>query len=147
MNDFKPLIRHHSGNAEIFDPVRRRYTAFTPEEYVRQWVIHYLITEKKVPKNCISVETSIKLNKLNRRVDLVVYTTQLQVAMIVECKSPDVILSQEVLDQILRYNTELGAPLVAITNGTSIQTCLVNSPMSQNQFIDDFPEFEFINSL
>lgn len=103
---------------EVFDPVRRRHVALTPEEGVRQGVIRYLHDEKNYPYELMQVEAAISLNGMSRRCDIVVYTPDMKPRMIVECKRPDVQLTQKVADQACRYNTVLHVAWLVLTNGT-----------------------------
>jgi type I site-specific restriction endonuclease len=110
-------IREDAGQRAIFDPVRRKYVALTPEEWVRQHVIQYLLTEKNFPSGLTSVEGSIDLYKTRKRYDIAVFDRDTKPLLIVECKSPEVMLNQAVVDQIIRYNLVLEAPYLFITNG------------------------------
>jgi type I site-specific restriction endonuclease len=104
-------------NGEIFDPVRRKWVALTPEEGVRQGVIRYLHEEKKYPYELMQVEGTITLNGMSRRCDIVVFDKTMAARMIVECKRPDVAITQKVADQACRYNTVLRVPWLLLTNG------------------------------
>jgi hypothetical protein len=147
MDDFKPILRQFNNVSEVFDPVRKKYVAFTPEEFVRQYVINYLIKNKDVPPGCISIEKSIRLNRLSRRVDIAVYNEKLVIALIIECKAPEVELTQDVFDQVFRYNIELNAKFVAITNGRKIICSFVSNASSDLVFFSDFPDFNALNSI
>ena len=107
------------GIEKVFDPIRKRYFILTPEEWVRQQILHFLIHELKYPPSLISVEKQIKVNHRNRRFDIVVYKND-EPWLIVECKSESEALNPEVLSQILSYNTSLKARYLAISNGTQI---------------------------
>jgi len=101
----------------VFDRIRRKHVALTPEEWVRQHLINYLIEHLGYRPSLISVEARLKLNRMTRRTDVVCWAGPLKPWLIAECKAPDVDLSQAVLDQALRYNTVLNARYVLITNG------------------------------
>lgn len=103
---------------EVFDPVRRRHVALTPEEGVRQGVIRLLHEHYGYPLELMQIEGSISVGGLNRRCDIVVYTPQGSPHIIVECKRPDVAITQQVCDQACRYNTVLHVPFLMLTNGT-----------------------------
>jgi len=105
-----------SGN-EVLDIVRRKYVAFTPEENVRQHVIHALHHVLGYPLELLQVEGAITLNGMTRRCDIVVYDKQVRPVMIIECKKPDVPINQKVLDQACRYNRVLQVPYLYLTNG------------------------------
>ena len=103
----------------VFDAIRKKWLVLTPEEWVRQHLLNYLITEKQIPPSSISVEKELMLNGLKKRYDVVVYTRQLKPYLIVECKAPYVELNKDVVEQALRYNLTVQAELLMITNGVS----------------------------
>lgn len=106
---------------QVFDTIRKKWLQLTPEEWVRQHVVNYLITHHQYPASLISLEKEIELNGMKKRYDVVVYTKQLKPFLIVECKAPGVELSPEVLDQVARYNLKLNVEYVFITNGLKDQ--------------------------
>ncbi len=146
MLDFKPKMRNSDDGREIFDPLRRRYVSFTPEEFVRQYIIHYLINDKGVPSGLISVEKSIRVDGLAKRVDIAIYNSRFEPALIIECKHPQVELSQKVFDQVFRYNRTLNAKYVAVTNGKSIICCIPDYTLGKHHFTNDFPDYSDINA-
>lgn len=103
----------------IFDFIRKKWLILTPEEWVRQHLLNYLVTEKKIPASSISIEKELVLNDLKKRYDIVVYTRQLKPYLIVECKAPYIALNKEVVEQALRYNLTVKADLLMISNGVS----------------------------
>lgn len=113
----QPHIRQTADGQEILDIVRRRYVALTPEEGVRQAVIGFLHDKKEYPLELMQVEGTITLNGMSRRCDIVVYNGEMKPKMIVECKRPDVAITQKVADQACRYNTVLRVPWLLLTNG------------------------------
>ena len=102
----------------IFDEVRKRWVILTPEEWVRQNFLQYLIQIKKYPASLIAVEKEIKLGELKKRFDIVVYDSNTKPWMIIECKEMNVKLDKTVLDQVLRYNITLHVPYLVVTNGS-----------------------------
>ena len=102
---------------QIFDAIRKKFVDLTPEEWVRQHLIHYLINEKKYPASALSVEKQLLLNGTKKRYDLVVYNTLLKPILIVECKAPSIALNQLTIEQVLRYNLSLNVPYILVTNG------------------------------
>lgn len=110
-------VRHKEGREEVFDQIRRKWLVLTPEERVRQQLILYLLNVKHVPLTHISVERAITVNGLTRRYDLVVYGLDMKPQMVVECKAPDVKITQDVVEQAGRYNKTLHAPVLGVTNG------------------------------
>lgn len=114
--DNTPKIREERGCREVFDPVRRRWVALTPEEWVRQCTILRLHEEYGYPLEVMQVEGAITLNGMTRRCDIVVYCDS-KPWMIVECKKSEVPITQKVCDQACRYNTVLRVPYLLLTNG------------------------------
>lgn len=123
-------------NEKVFDPVRKRYVALTPEEQVRQTIVHYLNDNKGYPLALMQVEASFTLNGMNRRCDIVIYNKTLSPIMIVECKRPDVPITQKVADQACRYNTVLKVPWLLLTNGTQTLVLKVSNDGSLQQMAE-----------
>ena len=139
----QPHIRQTADGQEILDIIRRRYVALTPEEGVRQAVIRYLHDKKGYPLELMQVEGTITLNGMSRRCDIVVYDKAMTAKMIVECKRPDVAITQKVADQACRYNTVLQVPWLLLTNGKqSIMVEIENGVLKQCEI----PSWEIINS-
>lgn len=103
---------------EVFDVIRKRWVSFTPEEWVRQNFVQYLVQTMKYPSALIAVEKELKLGELRKRFDILVYDAQHRPWMMVECKSMDILLNEDVLHQVLRYNISIPVPFLVITNGT-----------------------------
>jgi hypothetical protein len=127
-------ITTQKGKQMIFDPLRRKYVRLTPEEWVRQNFINYLVHEGNYPPGLIGVEVPFIFNKLKRRADLLVHNRSGEPVMIVECKSPDVRLDDEVFDQIATYNLQFKVPYLVVTNGMTHYACRFNS--AENKFND-----------
>ena len=104
----------------VFDPLRKEYVALTPEEQVRQKMLHYLVETRKVPSGLIAVEYSIKVNNLPKRADIVVFNNLGEPQMIVECKAETVPITEKVLDQAIRYYSGLKVKYLTLTNGKSM---------------------------
>ena len=115
---YQPKIKSESGKEFIFDAIRKKWIILTPEEWVRQNFLQYLVQVKKYPASLIAVEKEIELGDLKKRFDIVVYNAGHQPCMIVECKEMDVLLDKKVLEQVLRYNISLQVPCLVITNGS-----------------------------
>lgn len=113
---YRPKIKSTEAGEIIFDEVRRRWVNLTPEEWVRQNFLQYLLQVKNYQAGLIAVEKEIDLGELKKRFDIVVYKNAMP-WMIVECKDTSVSLNQKVLDQVLRYNITLKVPYLVITNG------------------------------
>jgi len=118
----------------VFDTIRKKWLLLTPEEWVRQHVVNYLIIEKKYPSSFISVEKEIELNGTKKRYDIVVYSKELKPDIIIECKAPEIELSEQVLEQALRYDLVLQVNYVVITNGRT-DGKLLNDLPSFNEFL------------
>jgi len=134
-------IRENDGRREVFDPIRKKYVALTPEEEVRQLTMHHLVTEKLMPPGLMAVEHSFKLNGLSKRTDLTVFAPDASPLMIVECKAKHVQLNQGVFDQIVRYNMSLQVKFLLVTNGLSIFFLEVNPLTSEIRFLDNIPTY------
>ncbi len=109
--------KNEKGNLQVFDIIRKKFVEATPEEWVRQHIIHYLINHKEVPLSMISVEKQLILNNTKRRTDLVVFNSALKPILIIECKAPEVEINQLTVNQALRYNLELNVASVFLSNG------------------------------
>ena len=123
----------------IWDPLRKKEVAFTPEERVRQWFIGVLIRSFEVPAHLMMSETGFKLGGKQYRADILVYDRKAHPLMVVECKRPEVELTAEVLDQAVRYNMALDVKYIAITNGTRTYICVNEG--GQCRFLDNLPKY------
>ncbi|HHU41919.1 MAG TPA: type I restriction enzyme HsdR N-terminal domain-containing protein [Fermentimonas caenicola] len=139
---YEAKIRKNSNGLEIFDPLRRKYIALTPEEWVRQHFINYLINYKNYPASLMANEAGIKLNSLTRRCDTVVYNNQLEPLMIIEYKESKVQITQNVFDQVVRYNTVLKVPYIVVSNGISHYCCRMNYEDQSFEYLTDIPEYQ-----
>lgn len=135
-----PRLRKDGNKTLIFDKLRKKFVVLTPEEWVRQHVINFLITQK-FPAPLIAIESSIFYNKMNRRTDIVVFNRSGQPHLLVECKAPHISLSEAVFKQACVYNSVVKAKYVFITNGLS-HFCLMQSPESEYTALNHFPVFE-----
>jgi len=109
--------RQQGGQIQIFDPIRKKFVALTPEEWVRQNLIQYLSIEKNIPLHMMACERGLAVNGMTKRFDLLVYSTSGKPVMIVECKAPSVTLSDDVYFQIARYNLALKVNFLLVSNG------------------------------
>jgi hypothetical protein len=116
--DTKPSIKTESGKELIFCIIRKKWLTITPEEWVRQNFILYLIEILRYSRSLIAVEKKIKVGELEKRFDIVVYDAGIHPQIVVECKEMNVVLSGETLHQVLRYNIKLDAGLLVVTNGS-----------------------------
>lgn len=137
--------RETQGQTEIFDIVRKKYVSLTPEEWVRQNFIHYLIDVKGFPKSLIAVEHSLKLNKMRKRADIAVFGTKGKALLIVECKASSIKINQSVFDQIARYNMTLKVKYLVITNGLEHYACQIDFKKNSYIFLEEIPTFDRVN--
>lgn len=111
--------RDKDGRTEVFDPIRKKWLVLTPEERVRQQLILFLLNIKKIPISHLSVEKAITVNGMTKRYDLVVFGADMKPQMVIECKAPEVEITQAVIEQAGRYNKTLRAPILGVTNGST----------------------------
>lgn len=125
----------------IFDVVRKKYLLLTPEEWVRQNFIHYLNKEKKYPLGLMGVEQMVKYNSLKTRADIVMYNTEGKANIIVECKAPDVKITQDTFNQIAKYNSQLKVKYLLVTNGMNHYCCEMNYEKNEIVFLEEVPTY------
>jgi len=140
--DYK--IRQHEGKTQIFDPMRRKFVALTPEEWVRQHFVNYLIVEKGFPKGRMSNECIINLNGLKRRCDTVLYDEFLKPLVIIEYKAPEITVSQLVFDQIATYNMVLKVKYLIVSNGLKHYCCQIDYEHQKIQYIESIPGYKYL---
>lgn len=126
---------------QIFDIIRKKFVSLQPEEWVRQHVIHFLTADKKYPTSLINVEKTLSLNGLKKRYDVVVFNTDGSIHILVECKSPNITISQVVFDQIARYNLKMRAEFLMVTNGFDHFYCKMNYEEEKYSFLRQIPDF------
>ena len=127
---------------QIFDSLRKKFVALTPEEWVRQHFVQYLIHEKKTPASLIAIEMSIRVNRLQRRSDIVVHDRNGKPLLMVECKASSVTINQDTFDQIARYNMAVNVKYLVVTNGMSHYYCLMNHEEKRYDFLESLPEYK-----
>lgn len=127
------------GGLEIYDALRRKWVALTPEEWVRQNFVNFLVAERGYPSALMANEVEIKLNGLSRRCDTVVYDTRLQPRVVVEYKAPSVAITQKVFDQIARYNIVVNAGVLIVSNGLRHYCCRFDG--EGYRFLRDVPPY------
>ena len=121
----------------IFDEIRKKYIKLTKEEWVRQNCVNFLVKEKKFPQVLINVEKTLKINNLSKRYDIVVYNSDGSIKLLVECKSPEIKITQKTFDQIAIYNMNLKAELLMLTNGINHYYCKIDYNNQCYKFIND----------
>ena len=128
----------NSGNGDyIFDEIRKKYIKLTKEEWVRQNCVKFLINEKNFPRVLINIEKTIKINKINKRYDIVVYKPDGRIKLLVECKSPEIKINQKTFDQIAVYNMNLKSEQLMVTNGLEHYYCEINYEKGHYTFLKD----------
>lgn len=125
----------------IFDIVRKKYVVLTPEEWVRQHVIHFLVEEKKYPLSLIAVEKQLKINSLNKRTDIIVFNKLGLHEIVIECKAPSIPVRQNTFDQIARYNLTLQSNYLMVTNGLEHYFCQMDLKNESYLFLKELPNY------
>lgn len=138
---FDTKIATRDGKNVIFDVIRRRYVALTPEEWVRQHFVHFLIGHKGYPSALMANEVLLNLNGTKKRCDTVLYARDLSARMIVEYKAPHIEITQEVFDQIARYNIVLKVDYLVVSNGMQHYCCCLDYAKQSYTFLQDIPEY------
>lgn len=129
------------GTMQVFDVVRKKYVKLTPEEWVRQNFIHYLKNEKDYPFGLMGIEKMVKYNNLKTRADIIFYNHKGSAEMIVECKAPNLKITQDVFDQIAKYNFQLKVRYLIVTNGIQHFCCAMNYSKNDIEFLQDIPAY------
>lgn len=135
-------LRREGETVKVFDSLRRKYVAFTPEENVRQHFVAWLTGALHYPASLCANEIEINLNGLRRRPDTVVFGNDMRPLMIVEYKAPDVAITQDVFDQIARYNMVLKAKYLVVSNGLKHYCCVLDHVRGEYHFIPHIPEYQ-----
>ncbi len=138
--DFK--MRTLSGQQQIFDELRRKFVALTPEEWVRQNVSTFLIRERQFPAGRMVHEASLSVNGQSRRCDALVYNANLQPIVLVEYKAPNIALTQKVFNQIAAYNFTFRVNYLIISNGMSHYCCKMDFEQARFEFLSELPSYQ-----
>jgi len=125
----------------VLDRLRKRYVKLTPEEYVRQHFVNYLIEYKNYPEGLLANEIEIKLGNVKKRCDTILYDRKLNPIMLIEYKAPFVAVSESTFDQIMRYNMELKVPWVVVSNGLFHFCCRINSADNSYRYEMEIPDY------
>lgn len=132
--------KNEKGSMQVFDIVRKKFVDITPEEWVRQHIIHFLIQYKQVPASMISIEKQLILNNTKRRTDIVVFNSLLKPLLIIECKASHIEINQLTINQALRYNLELNVPAVFLSNG--LQHVFFKLENEAPKVLKDIPDYQ-----
>jgi len=141
------LQRTPGGGIQIYDILRRKYVALTPEEWVRQHFVHWLLNEKHYPASLTANEVGLRLNGTLRRCDTVVFGLDRHPAMVVEYKAPEVAVTQKVFDQIARYNIVMQAAYLAVSNGLVHYCCRYDHARGRYAFVREIPSWNELKGL
>lgn len=134
-------LREQDGKRQIFDFLRRRYVALTPEEWVRQHFVHFLIEQKGYPKGLLSNEVELRIGDKKLRCDSLLYNKELQPQMIIEYKAPHIELTQRVFNQITAYNFLLHVDYLVISNGMQHYCCRMDYEKREYSFLRNIPDY------
>ena len=134
-------VKKVNGRTSVFDLIRRKFVALTPEEWVRQHFVNFLLTEKSYPKTLIANEIQINLNGQKKRCDTVVYNREAEPLMIIEYKAPDVNVTQAVFDQIARYNIVLKVKYLIVSNGINHYCCRMDYQKQTYDYLPEIPSY------
>lgn len=135
-------FKNKENKTYIWDDIRKKYILLIPEEWVRQHTIKFLIEEKNYNPLLMVVERQFIINNLHKRADIVVFNHDMKPYIIVECKAPNVKITQSTFDQIARYNLSLNAEYLMLTNGLQHFYCKMNFRKQTYEFLENLPGFE-----
>ncbi|MBO6881771.1 type I restriction enzyme HsdR N-terminal domain-containing protein [Winogradskyella sp.] len=138
---FEYRFKSTENKVSIFDVIRKKFIILQPEEWVRQHCVHFLINEKKFPKSLINVEKELTINGLKKRYDIVVFNPDGSIHLMVECKSYNITIDQSTFDQIARYNLQLDATYLMVTNGINHYYCEMDMQAERYVFLKDIPDY------
>jgi hypothetical protein len=137
--DFR--FKNSENKIHIFDVIRKKFVVLQPEEWVRQHVVHHLMETKQYPKSLINVEKQLIINTLKKRYDIVVFNSDSSIEILIECKAPKIKIDQTTFDQIARYNMNLKANYLMVTNGLEHFYCKMDFEEEKYTFLRDIPDF------
>jgi|TARA_B110000977_G_C10867687_1_gene412280 hypothetical protein len=140
--NYKFRLKSSENKTLIFDNLRKKYMVLTPEEWVRQHFVQFLIEEKKYPASLIALEKQLTLNNRKKRTDILVFNKEGNHDIIVECKAPKIKITQATFDQIARYNLKLKANFLVVTNGLDHFYCKMDFENEAYIFLKDIPNYE-----
>jgi hypothetical protein len=135
-------ISDNNGQLTLFDEIRKKHVIITPEEWVRQHFVQYLINQKKYPQSLIKLEGGLRLHGMAKRTDIVVFNTAGDKILMIECKAPSVAIDQKVFDQIARYNMTHKIALLAVSNGLQHYYCRIDFENQAYKFIPELPAYD-----
>ena len=142
--EYEFKLKQVEDKLQIFDEIRNKYVALTPEEWVRQNFVRFLVEEKKYSRGLIQIEMPVNFKTLKNRCDIAVYNRKTELKVIVECKATDIKISQDTFDQIARYNMNFKVEYLIVTNGLMHYCCKFNKNNNKYKFISVIPEYNEI---
>ncbi|WP_026713691.1 type I restriction enzyme HsdR N-terminal domain-containing protein [Flavobacterium daejeonense] len=137
-------FKNSENKTAIFDEIRKKFIILTPEEWVRQHVVHFLLEEKQYPKSLINVEKVLLVNGLRKRYDVVVFNPDGSIHILVECKAPEVKITQSTFDQIARYNMTMKSSFLMVSNGLNHYFCQMDYENERYHFQPELPDYKLI---
>jgi len=138
--------RNDGNKTSIFDEIRKKFVILTPEEWVRQHVVQFLIVEKRYPKSLVNVEKLLRINGRIKRYDIVVFNPDGSIFILVECKAPEIKINQSTFDQIACYNMIMQSELLMVSNGQQHYFCKMDYDNEKYDFLDALPAFATTSS-
>tara|TARA_B110000503_G_C7066233_1_gene378890 strand:+ start:126 stop:581 length:456 start_codon:yes stop_codon:yes gene_type:complete len=135
-------FKEENKKTKIFDAIRKKFLVLTPEEWVRQHIVRFLVEEKGFPPSLIAIEMGLKLNGMQKRADILVYSKMGNPILLVECKAPHIKIDQKVFDQIGRYNITFKLPYLLVTNGMEHFCAQIDFESKDFSFLQEIPEYE-----
>jgi hypothetical protein len=138
---FSFRFKNSENKVSIFDGIRKKFIILTPEEWVRQHTVQFLLLEKNYPKSHVNVEKLVKVNDINKRYDVVVFHPNGELFLLIECKAPEVKITQDTFDQIACYNLKLKAQYLMVTNGLNHYFCQMDFENERYVFLEELPNF------
>jgi len=139
--EYNFTIKKEQGKPYILDSLRKKYVRLSPEEWVRQHTVQYLIQHKKFPQSLMKLEVGLDVYSLPKRADILCYKSDGRPLLLVECKAPEVPINQAVFEQIAQYNIVLHAPYLLVTNGIEIYCCAIDFSTKKFSFLEQVPEY------
>lgn len=134
-------IKQENTGTYIFDEIRKKFLLLTPEEWVRQNLVQFLIRDKKYPRSLIKLEGGLKLNSLQKRSDILLFNNLGEKILLVECKAPIVRITQDTFDQIARYNFIHRVQWLLVSNGLQHFCCEIDFEKETYRFVEELPEY------
>ncbi len=135
-------LKNSQNKTLIFDKLRKKYVVLTPEEWVRQHFVHFLIDQKRYPETLIAIEKQLTINNLKKRTDILIFNSDGKPEVIIECKAPSIKISQKTFDQIARYNLQLKAEFLIVTNGLTHFYCKMDFKNKTYIFLKNLPDYK-----